>query len=135
MSIHITRELYEKSPGPSKCVSRRQCYFDKYLQRIETRTITSESDFYNEFYVRYSDDGKVFYSPATISHTIRSSKTCRAYWFGNITGPAAYGNMPRYPLVMAEVDETTGFLKKDGYTVIDDRDPVAVGRLPLFDRA
>ena len=47
----------------------------------------------------------------------------KTYWFGNITGPEAYGNHPRYPLVMAAVDEETGFLKRDTHTVIDDRDP------------
>ncbi len=69
------------------------------------------------------NNGEVFYSPASISHFLRSTKNGKAYWFGNITGPEAYGNGPRYPLVMAEVDEETGFLKKETYTVIDDRDP------------
>lgn len=69
------------------------------------------------------DTGEVFYSPATISHFLRSTKNGNAYWFGNITGPEAYGNHPRYPLVMAQVDEETGFLIKSTYTVIDDRDP------------
>ena len=69
------------------------------------------------------DNGEVFYSPATISRFLRSTRTGKAYWFGNITGPEAYGNAPRYPLAMAEVDEETGFLKRDTHTVIDDRDP------------
>ncbi len=69
------------------------------------------------------DNAEVFYSPASISHFLRSTKNGRAYWFGNITGPEAYGNSPRYPLVMAEVDEETGFLKRKTYTVIEDRDP------------
>jgi len=69
------------------------------------------------------DNGEVFYSPATISRFLRSRRNGRAYWFGNITGPEAYGNRPRYPLVMAEVDEVTGFLKRDTFTVIADRDP------------
>jgi hypothetical protein len=69
------------------------------------------------------DNAEVFYSPATISRTLRSRRNGRAYWFGNITGPEAYANSPRYPLVLAEVDETTGFLKRDTFTVIDDRDP------------
>ncbi len=69
------------------------------------------------------DTGEVFYSPATISRFLRWGKTGKAYWFGNITGPEAYGNSPRYPLAMAEVDEETGFLKNDTRTIIDDRDP------------
>ena len=69
------------------------------------------------------DNAEVFYSPASISQFLRSTKNGRAYWFGNITGPEAYGNSPRYPLVMAEIDEETGFLKRKTYTVIEDRDP------------
>ena len=69
------------------------------------------------------DNSEVFYSPATISRFLRSRRNGRVYWFGNITGPEAYGNRPRYPLVMAEVDELTGFLKRDTFTVIADRDP------------
>jgi len=69
------------------------------------------------------DNGEVFYSPASISQFLRSTKNAKVYWFGNITGPEAYGNSPRYPLVMAEVDEQTGFLKRETYTVIDNRDP------------
>ena len=69
------------------------------------------------------DNSEVFYSPASISLFLRSAKNGKAYWFGNITGPETYGSAPRYPLVMGEVDEETGFLKKDSYTVIDDRNP------------
>ena len=69
------------------------------------------------------DNGEVFYSPASISSFVRSRKTGKAYWFGNVTGPEAYGNAPRFPLVMAEVDDETGFLKREAITVIDDRNP------------
>ncbi len=54
--IKITREVYEKAPGPSKCVSRRQSYVGKGLKRVESRSVTSESDYANEIYVRYSED-------------------------------------------------------------------------------
>jgi hypothetical protein len=67
--------------------------------------------------------GEVFYSPASIARFHRWGKNGRAYWFGNITGPEAFGNSPRYPLVMAEVDEETGLLKKETLLTIDDRDP------------
>ncbi|MEM2997706.1 MAG: sialidase family protein [Thermoproteota archaeon] len=69
------------------------------------------------------DNGEIFYSPASISRFFRSTKNGKAYWFGNITGPEAYGNSPRYTLIMAEVDEETGFLKKETYTLVDDRNP------------
>jgi hypothetical protein len=69
------------------------------------------------------DDREVCYSPATISHFLRSSRNGRAYWFGNLTGHDTYGNSPRYPLVFAAVNEKTGFLEKMTLRVIDDRDP------------
>ncbi|MBO3841816.1 MAG: hypothetical protein FGF48_05305 [Candidatus Brockarchaeota archaeon] len=55
---------------------------------------------------------EVFYSSASVSRFFRSTKNGKAYWLGNITGSEAYGNGPRYPLVMAEVGVETGFLKK-----------------------
>ena len=54
-----------------------------------------------------------------ISQFRRSSKNGKLYWFGNITGHNASGNWPRFPLCMAEVDEKTGFLKKESLTTID----------------
>lgn len=72
--------------------------------------------------MRY-DTGERFYSPATISRTIRSSKTGRLYWVGNITNVPANGNHPRYPLQIVEIDENGPSFRKDTVTVIDDRDP------------
>jgi hypothetical protein len=71
----------------------------------------------------HHDNREVFYSPSTISCFMRSTLTGKAYWFVNITGPKAYANAPRYPLVMAEVDEQTGFLRRATQAVIDDRNP------------
>lgn len=67
------------------------------------------------------DTSEVFYSPATISQYVRAGANGKPYWFGNITGPEAYGNSPRYPLVFAEIDETTGFLLKDTLATVSDR--------------
>lgn len=71
--------------------------------------------------MRY-DTGEQFYSPASISKTIRSSKTGNLYWIGNISSELPNGNNPRYPLYIAEVDEDNISLKKETITVIDDRD-------------
>ena len=67
------------------------------------------------------DNGGYVYSSATISEFFRSSKNGKLYWIGNITSDKAYGNDPRYPLHIAEVDENSGLLKWDTVTVIDDR--------------
>ncbi|MCC7375808.1 MAG: hypothetical protein IT581_14215 [Verrucomicrobiales bacterium] len=69
---------------------------------------------------RYSD-GTRFYSPSSIHRLIRHSQTGKLYWFGNICPTAPNGNHPRYPLVIAEVDETAAALKRETLTVIADR--------------
>lgn len=67
------------------------------------------------------DNREVFYSAATISVLLRSNKNGRIYWIGNLTDHTAYGNSPRYPLVIAEVDNR-GLLIKDTLTLIDTRE-------------
>ena len=72
--------------------------------------------------LRY-DTGEQFYAPATFAKFIRSSKTGKLYWIGNISRVPPEGNSPRYPLYIAEVDEEKAALKKDTLTIIDDREP------------
>ena len=72
--------------------------------------------------LRY-DTGEQFYAPSTFAKFIRSRKTGGLYWIGNISRGPAKGNLPRYPLYIAEVDEKIPALKKSTLTVIDDRSP------------
>ncbi|MDB6056224.1 MAG: hypothetical protein JWO95_68 [Verrucomicrobiales bacterium] len=72
--------------------------------------------------LRY-DTGEPFYAPSTMARFIRSSKTGMLYWIGNISRKPAEGNLPRYPLYIAEVDEKIPALKKNTMTIIDDRAP------------
>jgi hypothetical protein len=69
------------------------------------------------------DDGTEFYSQCSYNRLIRSSATGKLYWIGNM-GATGWGQ-ERYPLVIAEVDETgiIPSLIKDTVTVIDDRKP------------
>lgn len=69
------------------------------------------------------DDGSRFYSPSSIHRMIRHGVTGKLYWIGNISAVPSRGNWPRYPLVIAEVDEEIPALKKDTVTAIDDRRP------------
>ncbi len=69
------------------------------------------------------DDGSSFYSPSSIHRLIRHTRTGKLYWLGNITADPPQGNSPRYPLVIAEVDETHAALRRDTVTSIDDRQP------------
>ncbi len=72
--------------------------------------------------LRY-DDGSQFYSPSSFHRMIRHSITKRLYWIGNICPNPPSANSPRYPLVIAEIDESIPALKRDTVTVIDDRQP------------
>ena len=68
-------------------------------------------------------DGSSFYSPSSIHRMIRHSVTGKLYWLGNITATPPSGNSPRYPLVVAEVDEEKAALIKSTVSVVDDRRP------------
>lgn len=77
-------------------------------------------------------DGTKFYSTSTFHRLIRSQKTGRLYWIGNIAGePPTNAGHPRYPLIIAEVDEDSLALKKDTVTEIDTRHPGEGERLQL----
>jgi hypothetical protein len=69
------------------------------------------------------DDGSRFYSPSSIHALLRHSVTRKLYWVGNISAVPPRGNWPRYPLVIAEVDEAIPALKRRTVTVIDNRSP------------
>ena len=61
---------------------------------------------------------------------IRHSATCKPYWLGNISPTPPSGNSPRYPLVIAEVDEDNPPRKKKTVT-IDRRSAARPGRSPV----
>ncbi len=65
------------------------------------------------------DNGEMVYSAATISAFLRSSKNGQLYWVGNVSDHTAYANGPRFPLHIAQIDETLGVPKRETLTVID----------------
>ncbi|MBI2300123.1 MAG: hypothetical protein HYU66_14465 [Armatimonadetes bacterium] len=67
-------------------------------------------------------EGQVLPSPSSCCSLIRSSRTGRVYWIGNVSRVPPQGNWPRYPLVIGEVDEDKLALKPETVTVIDDRE-------------
>jgi hypothetical protein len=69
------------------------------------------------------DDGSDFYSPSSIHRMVRHSVSGKLYWLGNLCATPPSGNSPRYPLVIAEVDEAKAALKRSTVTAIDDRQP------------
>ena len=77
------------------------------------------------------DDGTAFLSPSSIHRLIRHSVTGKLYWIGNISPEPTRGNSPRYPLIIAEVDETIPAIRRDTVTLIDDRREGDSARLQL----
>jgi len=77
-------------------------------------------------------DGTRFFSTSTFHRLFRSSGTGHLYWIGNIApqNPSNPGH-PRYPLVIAEVDEECLALKRETVTEIDTRQPGEGERLQL----
>jgi hypothetical protein len=72
--------------------------------------------------LRY-DDGSRFYSPSSIAYFFRSRRNGRLFWAANIVPDPPRGNLPRHPLVIAEIDEHRKAVKKDGTVMVDDRRP------------
>ena len=77
------------------------------------------------------EDGALFYSPSSGSRLIRHSKNGRLYWIGNITSANPNGNTPRYPLQIAEVDESRLSLIRDSVLEIDNRHKGDTAKLQL----
>ena len=74
-------------------------------------------------------DGSSLFSPSAMSDVRKHSVNHKLYWFGNIIGSNADGNSPRYPLVIAEIDETTLGIIPGSSTLIAAYTPGA----PYFD--
>jgi len=83
--------------------------------------------------ILFCDDGTIIESSSTGSALLRSEKDGKLYWIGNlcITGMRANGNWPRYPLVIAEVNEEPFCIKRSTISIIDTRLPGEPGTLQL----
>lgn len=75
-------------------------------------------------------DGGSFHSPSSCSQLIPWPDG-RIFWMGNICGENPDGNGPRYPMVIAQVDPDSGFLRRDSLATLDDRAPGESARLTL----
>jgi hypothetical protein len=76
--------------------------------------------------------GAHFFSGSNFHRLYRNSKTQKLYWIGNIVAekPTNAGH-PRYPLVIAEVDEQKLAIKQETVTEIDSRQAGESERLQL----
>lgn len=64
------------------------------------------------------DDGTPFFSPSAMSTLFRHSSG-RVFWFGNLTPKNPEGNLPRWPLVMAEVDTRSARVYRSSLLELD----------------
>ena len=67
------------------------------------------------------DTGERFFSSATCMNLLRHTRNGKLFIILNISGKQCSGNFPRYPLYLAEIDETTLTVRKDSLRVIDTR--------------
>lgn len=114
-----------KTAGKILMVSRGGNEPDTGTQKaFKWKTISTDyGKTWSEFTPFTYDDGGEFLSPASWCLSIRSTKTGKAYWAGNISATMPIGNEPRYPLIIAEINEEKLALRKDTATIIDDRGP------------
>lgn len=64
------------------------------------------------------EDGTPFYSPSAMSTLFRHS-TGRCFWIGNMSDKNCQGNLPRWPLIIAEVNTKTLKLIKQNLLIVD----------------
>jgi hypothetical protein len=66
------------------------------------------------------DDGSTVCVPASLAAFEKDPKSGRAFWFANILSKPVFGQIPRYPLTIAELDTKRLCIIKDSVTVIQD---------------
>ena len=76
------------------------------------------------------DDGGSFFSPSSCSALLWHGSG-RLFWIGNIARANPDGNLPRYPMVIGEVNQQSLLLEKDSLLVVDDLQPGESRRLSL----
>lgn len=71
------------------------------------------------------DDGTLIESSSTGSALIRSEVNDKLYWLGNLCmdGKRPYGNMPRSPLFICEIQEDPVAIKRKTITMVDGAQP------------
>jgi hypothetical protein len=78
------------------------------------------------------DDGRPFFSPSSMS-TLFAHSSGRRLWVGNLSPTNCAGDLPRWPLVIGEVDSKTLLLVRETILTVDTHQPEdnAQGRLDI----
>lgn len=106
------------TPGHILCVLRAGDGYQWKALSVDYGKTWSAHD-----HLTYSD-GEEFWTPSSCMALHRHSRTGKVYWIGNISRVDSQGsNNPRYPLMIAEVDEDALALRKETVTIIDDKGP------------
>lgn len=110
-------------PGHMLMVLRSSNFGDTSIPSYRWKSISRDyGRTWSEPTVLTYENGAKFFSPASCSELIRHSSG-RLFWVGNIISHNANGNHPRYPLVIAEINEASCSLIKDSVQVVLTRDP------------
>ena len=83
------------------------------LSMDDGRTWTSPAE------LKY-DDGTRMNVPESISRLVRSSRTGKFYWVGNILDEPVYECWPRNKIQIAELDETGPAIVRESVTIVDE---------------
>jgi hypothetical protein len=78
------------------------------------------------------DGGQPFFSPSSMS-TLFKHSSGRYFWVGNVSPTNCLGNLPRWPLVVAEVDSKSLQLVRQSQLMVDTEQPSdkSQGRLDI----
>jgi hypothetical protein len=68
------------------------------------------------------DDGRPFFSPSSMS-TLLQHSSGRYFWVGNVSLTNCAGNLPRWPMVVGEVDAKSLRLARHSQLVLDTEQP------------
>jgi hypothetical protein len=78
------------------------------------------------------DDGNIFYSPSSMSSILKHSSG-RCFWVGNMSSANCQNNLPRFPLVIAEINTKSLNLIRSSLLTVDTQkeEDLSKGRLDI----
>jgi hypothetical protein len=109
--------------GGGRVLTTMRCQGNKERGIFSTRQFSVSEDGGQKWSVPRAlqyDDGAIVCVPASISRFMQHPQTGAVYWFANILDTPVYGQIPRYPLCVAQLDTDRLCLLKDTVTVVQD---------------
>lgn len=107
--------------GGHRVVTTMRCQGNKEKNLFSTRQVSVSEDGGKTWSppeaMKY-DDGSDVYVPAAFARFVEIPDTGKVYWFANILDKPVHGQLPRYPLTIAEFDMKNLCIIKDSVTII-----------------